>query len=593
MPDKPLRPYQRACGKAIQAGFDSGLNRLLYTMATGLGKTRVFSEVIKRRYDPTRPALVLAHREELLDQAARSVQNELPTARIQLEQGPNRAGRDAHIVVGSIQSLAREGSTRLQWLVDLQPSLIVYDEAHHVAADGAQNVLSRFGCYDRGTLLLGCTATAKRLDQKALVAPDGSATFQECVFSYGILEGIRDEFLCTVRGFRVKSNVDLSGVTTRGGDFAPGELAAAVDNAERTYAALLEWEKIASERQTIIFCASVEHAENAAEVWRQAGISAQAVHGTMDKDTRRERIKAFKAGEIQVLTNCQVLTEGFDHPPVSCIILLRPTQSWSLYVQMAGRGTRIADGKQDLIIIDVVDNTKRHKLCTTASLLDLPPTLDLQGNSVLAAKERLDELADRRGFLPPEWSPDNWSQLETALEEVNLLGEVGVRPEVSRTSRYNWLWTPTGYHLSLGTNEQKTRRQATITSDALGQWFLRLWEAAPPPRGQKLNWQGILLDGSLTSGGALSLGRDEFPRFAVADSKLVSVWPDAGRVANRFGKWRKEPATEGQIKMLRRFGIGEDVLEDLDKGKASAMIDRLMASGRPQRQDTGARRARA
>lgn len=565
---KPLRGYQASCVASVFAAQRRGVQRVLYTLPTGCGKTRVFSEIVSRSVTPGsgRPALVLAHREELLSQAIASLQAEMPDAIIGLEQGANRASALADVIVASVPTLAREGrgtqnGSRLDWLAERGPAVLVYDEAHHVASDGGQSVLERFGCYAGRTFLVGCTATPKRLDRRALVGPEGAATFEEVVFSYSLLEAISEGWLSDVKGFRVQTETDLSTVATRAGDFAAHELADAVDNEKRTAAVFTEWKRVASDRQTIVFAASIEHAEHAAAYWRAQGVNAEAVHGGLSLEERRLRIARFRSGEIPVLTNCQILTEGFDHPPTACIVLLRPTKSWSLYVQMVGRGTRIAPGKSDLIVLDVVDNVGRHSLCTTASLLDLPDSLDLQGRSIVEAHRRLAELDEKRGYLPPDYVPRTFADLLTTLSQVDLFREIAPRPECE-SSKFHWLWTPhtegSRYVVSCGTNHAGEKRRGSLTQDAIGGWHLQFTVGAessvPYP---------------------IASTPDDFPAFAEADAALVETWPDAGRVAGRFNRWRLEPASEAQKALLLRKGIAATVVAAMTKGEASALLDRV------------------
>lgn len=552
MSKSELRPYQKDCVDAVLNARERGRRRVLYVQATGLGKTVAFCNIVEQLVrSERRPALVIAHRDELLDQAARRMSADCPGFVVQTEAGTRRASPRSHVVVSSVQTLGRKDTKRLEWLRQIAPSVIICDEAHRAAAQSYGNVFERFGAYDGRSFLVGCTATPKRFDRKALTGEHG-AVFEEQVFDYGIRDGINDGYLCPVRGYRVVSDVDLGSVKQTAGDFNQGDLAQAVDVLPRTKRAIDHWFEVAQGRKTLVFCASVDHAQHAAEAWRDRGIPAECVHGELHRETRKAILRRFATGETQIVTNVECLTEGFDQPDVSCIVMLRPTQSWGLYMQMAGRGTRLAPGKADCLIIDVVDNCKKHSLATVPAILDLPPGLDLQGHSLTEAADKIDSMGAQAAVLA-DANPETFDEIVTMLQDVDLFARVDPPAEVVQSSDLNWLSIPGGYFLSCG-----DKRSAKITQDALGDYHLHMWDE----------------DGELLP---MALDSEPGPSLKHADSIVLDIWPQSMGVVRRAARWRSEPPTDKQIGVLRRAGYSMPAIAALTKGKASALISQIMA----------------
>jgi superfamily II DNA or RNA helicase len=191
----------------------------------------------------------------------------------------------------------------------------------------------------------------------------------------------------------VRTSIDIAGVRMRHGDFVESDRARAVDVPERNRLVVDSYERLAPGRRTIVFCVDVAHVHALAAAFAARGFAVAAVWRAMSPGDRRSTLRRFGDGEISVLTNCNVLTEGFDEPRVDCVIMARPTSSQLLYAQMVGRGTRLHERKSDLIIVDVVDNSARHKLAGLNALFDLPDALDLGGRRAIAVGDRLERLS--------------------------------------------------------------------------------------------------------------------------------------------------------------------------------------------------------
>lgn len=367
-----LRPYQ---DEAIERSYRAearGVRSQLGVAATGLGKTVIFCAFAQARGGRT---LILAHRDELVSQARAKVLEVWPDADVGIvKAGDNDV--DAHVVVASVQTLARE--KRMQQLLDAQASmlrpcdpfdLVVVDEAHHAAAESYRFILDALGAgQDDGPLLLGVTATPDRGDGKGL-----DDLFDEVVWNYDLLWGIRSGFLADVRAKRlVLDRLDLSGVKVRRGDYDAGQAGRALEDANAPEYIVKGWTEHASDRQTIVFTPTVAMADSVAAAFRHAGVRAAMVSGETPLDERRAILRDYATGHVQVVANCAVLTEGFDDPATSCIVMARPTKSRALFTQMVGRGTRRYPDKDHLLVLDVVGGSEQHSLVTVPSLFGIP-----------------------------------------------------------------------------------------------------------------------------------------------------------------------------------------------------------------------------
>jgi len=402
-----LRPYQEAAVAAVRDAEDRGVRRQMVVMPTGAGKTVVFGRLIADRGGN---ALVLAHREELLDQAAQKIRMVMPGAAVGIVQ----AGRNdwwAPVVVASVPTV-RTGK-RLQQIASRPYSIVVTDEAHHSAAKSYRNVYEALGVgEDGGPLLVGVTATPDRGDGKGL-----DDLFDEIVYQVGIEELVTDGYLCDIRAKRVMLAIDLDTVKRTGGDFSESALQDAMVAADQPWHTARAVIDHAADRKSIVFVAGVELAHETAAEISSLGLPTEVVHGEMLPLDRRAVLARLKSGMTRCVVNCMVLTEGFDEPTVDCVVIARPTASRSLYQQMAGRGLRTSPGKADCLIIDVVGVTKRHDLQTVATLAGRPIG---DGSSLLGAI--------RAG------APEDEAEQETFLEGQLVTEDV----DVFRRSRLRW-----------------------------------------------------------------------------------------------------------------------------------------------------------
>lgn len=363
---RPLRDYQVEAADAIEAAWVAHMRTLL-VLPTGMGKTRVISEVLRRRHVAgAGVALVLAHRKELLDQAARAIAEDAGL-HCDVEQGDRKASlvgtlyNSLDVVVGSVQTL--KGRRLDRWPRDLFKTVVI-DEAHHAPAKSYRAILEHF----QGAKVLGVTATPDRSDDVGL-----HNVFETCAYKYELRRAIREGWLCPIQQRQVYcADLDLANVRSVAGDLSAADLEEALTIKKVLHQIASPLVQRAGGRPTIVFTAGVQQAQALVEViGGYTDRRVEMIHGGTPDDTRTEILGAYQRGEVQFLVNCAVLTEGFDAPHTSCIAIARPTKSRALYAQMLGRGTRLspATGKEDCLVIDYVGNAGRHQLVTVFDVL--------------------------------------------------------------------------------------------------------------------------------------------------------------------------------------------------------------------------------
>ena len=356
-----LRPYQQEAIDAVLDYWSKGGGSPLVDMATGTGKSVVIAMLIKRLIEqyPGMRILSLVHVRELVQQNVRALFNVWPNAPLGINSaGLGRRDRRSQILFASIQSVARDDAYSLG-----ERHLILVDESHLIPRAGNGQYLTLIGRLREAVpdlRVAGFTATPYRLDSGRLDKGD-ERMFDDVVYSYDIGRGVDDGFLSPLVSRATDSVIDVSNVARRGGEFVSGALEAAANVNAITQAACDEIvERGADRKSWLAFCAGVSHAEAVRDALRERGIIAETVTGETPKGERDRIINSFKEGRIRALTNANVLTTGFDAPSVDMIAMLRPTLSTSLYVQMLGRGTRLANEKENCLVLDFASNVMRH-----------------------------------------------------------------------------------------------------------------------------------------------------------------------------------------------------------------------------------------
>ena len=349
-----LRPYQETARQKVQEEWKEGKKRTLLVLPTGTGKTIVFSKIIEDRVRKGERVLVIAHRGELLEQASDKLYKStgLKTATEKAEQ--TSLGSFYRVVVGSVQTLQRE--KRLNQFPPEYFDTIVIDEAHHAISDGYQRVLQHF----EDANVLGVTATPDRGDMRNL-----GSYFESLAYEYSLPEAIKSGYLSPIKALTIPLKLDLSNVKQQAGDFSTKDLGTALDPYLEQIAE--EMKKQCFNRKTVVFLPLVKTSQKFRDILNKHGFKAAEVNG--ESTDREQVLKDYEEGKYNVLCNSMLLTEGWDCPSVDCVIVLRPTKVRALYSQMVGRGTRLAPGKKELLLLDFLWHTERHELCHPANLI--------------------------------------------------------------------------------------------------------------------------------------------------------------------------------------------------------------------------------
>ena len=596
------RPYQ---SEAIESIFDKyfsrqPVNRQVVMLPTGMGKTVVFAMMTNHpkmvehleQYPFThQKILVIAHREELLNQAADKIARANPSLRVEIEQADRKVSPMADVIVASVQTLVMGGKRRLKKIDPNTVRVIITDEAHHATAPSYVQIFQHFGClppddwgaekptardadllvawqnarkkewdfkYPNQPLLVGFTATPKRSDRVGL-----DSVFDEIVYSMNMRDGIAQGWLSALKAIKVSSKTSLDGVSTKAGDFSIGELGDAVNNDDRNALAVKSWLEHARGLQTVAFCVNVEHAHQMAAQFVKEGVKAAAIDGSFTPTERHRVLKGFEEEKIQVVTNCNILTEGFDSPNIQCVLHARPTKSSILYVQMTGRGTRLHPLdpagparvshtgrliKPSCLIIDLVDVTRRHSLITAPELFGLPPGFDAKGDDLMAVTKKVEKAAKEGVDVSDLASLDD---LKMKVEEIDLWTGAFNTELVQKHCSMNWM-KESESHYSISIRPRGgTPETVSVAQNKLGQW-----EAHHMVGGKKVR--------HIASG-------DVGTALRKAEDWVAQERGENMSFTNRHAAWRSNPPSPGQIGLARSLGIPIHLAKT--SGQLSDMIE--------------------
>ena len=515
-----LRHYQR---EAVDALKRSEAMRKLLVLPTGAGKTVVFSHYIKERAAKT---LVIAHRREIVQQGIDAIKSVNPDRKVGMVMA-ERKEWDADIMFASIQTLARRSTLRK---LPRDIDLVIVDEAHHTPAESYARLLYSMGLmgadeaghknvegiqpqFRKGRELLGVTATPRRTDKIDL-----DKCFDEMTFSTSIVELI-PEYLVDFRAVTVNSGIDLSEVDTYMGELSEGQIGDAMLNANYMKEFPRVIAKHAADRKHIlVFLPNVATTQEACAHLQAAGIEAAYVTGTTPKDERAEILKKFGSGEVRVLCNCMILTEGVDIPSIDAIIVARATKSATLIQQIVGRGFRKAEGKKDCLLIDLAYERRQNDLISVASAGIFGDMTDVHLKHPDMSMMELIEFQKAR--MP---------------HMCDLVSVVEQRKEQMKEEEGA---------------VQLTAEEASTRTNTAPPWF----------QNQIPEDMLLLLDTSIL-------------RKLCGDINLDMVWKDmVEALRNVNGFWRSQRATENQCKSLLRCGLDAELVGELNKADASALI---------------------
>lgn len=511
----PPRPYQTQALDAIAAAYARGVDRQLVVLPTGGGKTVVFAHLVTRREGR---ALILAHRDELIQQAA----DKLATVSGSLDIGIVKAkqdDRDAPVIVASVQTLARPG--RLGRLGEF--ATVIVDEAHHAVASTYLDILDRLGCMGAsGPLTAGFTATAGRSDKIGL-----GAVWQEITYQRGIVQMIAEGYLCDVRAVEIGTDFDLGNVQVKAGDYTDSSIGAELERSDALQAAVRAYREYAPGRPAVAFTPTIATAHALAAAFTAKGIRAEAVDGKMPTGERRAVLGRLHRGETRIVANCAVLTEGWDEPAVSCALMLRPTKSAPFFVQMAGRVLRPFVGKDDALILDLAGSAAETGLATIADLAGMPPGSVKKGQSLLDAAEESAALEKRK--------------IAVAAKRTRQI-------ELLRRSELRWLDVEGSWVLPAGADQVMILMPADGDGEA---W--EVWRSED--KGRSLRRES---GKPLTLDWARGVG-EEIAR------------AQGGVLSQAAAGWRSRPPSEAQVSALERMGYA-DRLAGINRGAASDLM---------------------
>ncbi len=538
------RQYQGDATAAIEAAAARGRRRVIAALATGLGKSVIAAMLIRQRGGR---ALLLAHRDALIRQLADKVRMVWPEVRVGVVKAQEDDYR-AQVVCASVQTLAQPARLRRLLGQDGQALMfhdapspfatVVLDECHHAPAESYMQVLRGLGCFDDGgPLLVGFSATPERSDDKGL-----AEVFEEIVYEMGILDGIRQGYLCNLRGKQVQLAADFSKLHVRAGEFRDEETASMMMEANAPAHAAQAYLEHAKGRPALAFTPTVAVALAFAEAFRAAGVPAEAAHGEMPVEEQRAILHRLATGKTMVVPNAALFTEGTDAPSVSCIIVGKPTRSRPAYVQMVGRGTRLYPGKDHTLVLDLVGTATRHDLSTMATLFDVSPEAAERGIvEAVAAKEALPAPAEKPA--------------EGRLVSVDF--------EMFAARAFAWVQAGVRFILSLGewgdvVLQPSDDPSATGAGGAAWDVFRvrRTKVSAPGARFPRYQEQRQKLYAGLDLGYAQGYGEDIARKEAA-----ILTRKDAG--------WRREAPSDKQRARLQAWGLWQD---GLTKGQANDLI---------------------
>jgi superfamily II DNA or RNA helicase len=579
-----LRGYQTECVDTLMTrlheprpeGAKGRHWHLATVLPTGAGKTVVFSALGDAWHDrhPGTKVMILAHRDELISQAVVKYRNVVPDAKIGVIKAARHEVNGNDVIIASVQSL---NARRRERLGPWRPDLLVIDEAHHSTAKSYRDIIAWADCP-----VVGVTATLARTDGKALGRAHGGV-FDDVVFERSILWMIRQGYLADVKGQRVVvDDLNMQGVRKTAGDYNEGDLGERLLGSSAPDAVAKAVQQYAPEEPGVIFAPTVATAQAFTEAMRAEGFTCETVWGAMplDRDevsplgivtqkSRRRVLREYNLGKIDWLSNCMVLTEGFDAPRATVAVIARATQSAPLYVQMVGRVLRPFPGKGSALVLDIVGATAQHELATLSVLAGSEPRetgtktlLDLYGTPCDYCMTPADEC----GWNADQGEPCCEDCTHRPSESDDLCAAPdgpmrAVDADLFAGSRQQWLQTYEGF------------------------WFIgageRVVAIAPTPDGSYdvvWAWQD-------KRGGGFIVRAVPDLGYAMAQGE-ASITAAEEILARKAGAWRKRRATQKQIDYCKRLGCYTPGMEqwrsgavgdEISRRKASARVDRMIS----------------
>lgn len=569
-----LRQYQKDALQAVSDNYQAGVNKVLVVMATGLGKMVVAAnlpEAIGRQKGEQ--IVFLAHRNELVDQAARQFKKFNPELSITIDRAHHRADLTGDIIVSSVPSIGRLDSSgnfpeRLTRYNRDAIKYVLIDEAHRFPSNPMFLApLRYFRVYkgepdncDNSKLLYANTATPNRHDKVGL-----EEICDKIVYAMDLRDGITAGWLVDLKGYRIETEVDLSGVRTSHGDFQTSDLERTVNTPERNNLIVEKYRELGNGQAGLAFTVDVQHSHDLASAFRKHGITAMPISGDTPESERKRLLEDHRSGKVKLLLSAGVLNEGVDCPHATVGLLTRPTRSTLLYIQQLGRLSRPYPApeegpplKQHAVILDFVDLCAKHKLITLPTLFGLRADFDLNGSGSVEALEEIEEAQEKAKQLSLD-SFKSLQALRSLVERIDLLKAPVISGIIRAHSRLAWYEsTGTSFRLSIPDGVVLSIRENSLGGFAIAE--------------HRNGIRRLILD-----------NLDGLASAFQAADRMVPT--EARRMLNMEARWRSDPPSTKQILRLAKldrslyskFGsmdqFSEYINASFTKGDLSRMID--------------------
>ncbi|KAL2847432.1 P-loop containing nucleoside triphosphate hydrolase protein [Aspergillus pseudoustus] len=582
-----LRDYQEECIQSVLSHVGEGHRRLGISLATGSGKTVIFTQLIGRVPPRGRfgdKTLIIVHRRELVDQAYRHCCLAYPNSTVEIEMGNRVASGNSDIIIASVRSLT--SGDRLEKFDPRRFKLVLVDEAHHIVASTYRKVLSHFGLGEKSPdspILVGVSATFSRFDGLKL-----GAAIDQIVYHKDYTDMIDENWLANAMFTTVKSEADLKRVRKdKFGDFSVGSLSKAVNTIKSNDITVRAWLANASARKsTLVFCVDIEHTKQLTAAFRQYGIDARYITGTTSKTTRDEQLHKFRDREYPVLLNCGLFTEGTDIPNIDCVLLARPTRSRNLLIQMIGRGLRLYPGKKDCHIIDMVA-TLDTGVISTPTLFGLHPDEVLKEGTT-------DKLKEKKSALEQGYSDTQEILVDEALDVpdikltftkydtiYDLIHDMKSEKHIRSLSHYAWVRVGENKYLLSGGSGWLTLEYVDQSYNGSSEYCVH--HVTTFKDGEKTLYTRPRL---------IASAEDLETAVRAADTFAAAHFVD--RYISTRQRWRNNVASGAQIDFLNAAKIREGTIRhgDLTRGQAADLIIKLRFGSKKRFEGKRKRRAK-
>lgn len=454
---------------------------------------------------------------------------------------------------------------------------VIVSNCHHATASTYRNILDYFGALKENStrkdlVLLGVTATPNRADHSGL-----DQIFDKITYNYPLRRAIEEGYLSNIKAYMIQTGTDLSNVHTQMGDFVEKELSEAIDTGHRNGLIVQSYKEICDGKKAIVFASNVEHAFNLRLAFSNSGVPAETVLGTTDREERKDIFERFKSGAIKVLVNISVLTEGFDEPSIEAVLMARPTKSSVLYAQQVGRGTRLFEGKENMILIDFVDNMGKNSIMSLTSLFGVgeKPLKGLNGKLITQTLAKIDKMKevnpDVNLEIIEDWSDEN---IEKVVKEIDIFAQAELHQAVKEKSKFAWSVYEDGFRLKFPLDEKGVGDLLEIKPNFLEQYEIKRTSFSSQVPSFANGFSKYKKDKEELIGVAGSL--DE--AFKKGDGWIIDNKPEQKIMFDQKSKWRKEPPSQAQIGLLKKLGVA--IPNGLSKGQASTLISKHLDGGK-------------